>query len=627
MSHFAAPNLTLHQAFEIALQTHQSGKLPDAEAAYRRVLDLDPANVAAHNNLGNVLFVLGRAAEAEPHYRRTLELMPEVAVVHDHLGKVLVAQGRPEEAERCYRRACELAPDLAEAHADLANLLANRGRIEEAERAFRRAVAHNPANAEWLNSLGAVSAMLGRREEAHQNFLQALALNPDLAEAHGNLGNSLKSLGRFEEAEQCYRRALALKPDFHVAHSNLIFLLDLLERCDAREQQEERARWYRQHAARYAETIRPHANVPEPERRLRIGYVSADFRQHSAFFAFGPVLTRHDRSAFEVVCYSGVKVEDHLTARIRQSADAWRSTVGVPDGALAEQIRRDGIDILVDLSGISEDNRLLVFARKPAPIQVTAWGHPTGTGVKTIDYLLADPVLVPAEIRPLFAEKIVDLPCERCYEPPEYMPAVGPLPALGGRPFTFAYANRVEKISGAVIRLWGRILTAVPGARLLVKDHVLDEANVRQRLLTRLGEVGIAPERVRLIGQSTHREHLAIFNEADACLDPFPQGGAVSTAEALTMGVPVVTLCGRTVVSRQGAMNLAAIEMQDWIAHSEDEYVRIAVTAARDLPRLAALRQGMRARIANSVFGDPPRFTRAVESAYRTMWREWCARR
>ena len=627
MSDVASSIHLLQQAFASALALQQSGQLLQSEAAYRRILDLDPANIAAHNNLGNVLLALGRASEAEPHYRRALSLMPGLAVGHNHLGKALTALGHPADAEHCHRRACELDPGLAEAHIDLANLLVPAGRIDEAATFYAQAIALKPESAELHNSLGAVLAMRGRHDQALRSFMRARELNPGLAEAHCNLGSAFKIAGRFDEAEESLRQALALNPNMVTAHSNLIFLLDLLERCDAREQQGERARWYQQHAARFSQSIAPHDNTRDPERRLRIGYVSADFREHSAFYAFSPVLFRHNRAAFDVVCYSGVRVEDQLTARMKQSADAWRPTVGMSDEALAEQIRGDGIDILVDLSGHSEDNRLLVFARKPAPIQVTAWGHPTGTGLPTIDYFLADPVLVPAKIRPLLAEKVFDLPCERCYDPPEYLPAVTPPPSLAGHPFTFAHFNRVEKISNTVVRLWSRILAALPGARLFVKDSMLEYPNVQEWLLQKMGAAGIAPERVRLLGKTSHREQLAIYADVDVCLDPFPQGGAISTAEALWMGVPVVSLYGWTIVSRQGAMNLVALEMEDWIAHSEDDYVRIAVAAAGDLPRLSALRQGLRLRIANYPFGDLPRFTRAVERGYRTMWREWCSKR
>ena len=298
--------------------------------------------------------------------------------------------------------------------------------------------------------------------------------------------------------------------------------------------------------------------------------------------------------------------------------------MGVWAAARAEQIRSDRIDILVDLSGHSAGNRLPVFARKPAPVQVTAWGHAHGTGLDTMDYFFADPVFLAKKDRALFAEKVMDLPCVICYEAPAYAPEGHPLPALGGKPFTFGCINRIEKISDKSLRLWGQIMAALPRAGLLLKDHKLGNAKFREDFLRRLGAVGIGPERVRLAGGSPHAEHLKIYHEVDLGLDPFPHGGGVSTAEALWMGVPVVTLPGQTLPSRVSASVLTAIGMQDWVARSDEDYVRIAIEAASDLPHLAGLRQRLRAHMAASAVGDAKRYPAAVERAYRSMWLRWC---
>lgn len=526
-----------------------------------------------------------------PILQKTVALLPLDWEAHNNLGYTLQALGQSSVAEACCRRALELKPDYPEAHNNLGNALKDLGRLEEAERSYRR----------------------------------ALELKRDYAVVHSNLGNLLKDLGRLEEAERSYRRALELKPDYAVAHSNLIFTLDLMEHCDTRMQQEERRRWYLQHGRRYAQAIRPHENVPGPERKLRIGYVSADFCRRSPYYAFGSIICGHDHSAFEVVCYSEGLREDEATARLRRAAQVWRSSVGVSDEALAEQIRRDRIDILVDLSAHMAGSRLLVFARKPAPVQVTAWGYANGTGLQTMDYFFADSVAVPSEERIHYAEEVTDLPCIICYEPPEYLPAVSPLPALSGKPFTFGCINRPEKITGSVIALWCRILAALPEARLVIKGWGLYDQGLRGNLLQRFKNADIDAERVRLLGHSPHAEHLKIYHEVDLVLDSYPHGGGISTLEALWMGVPVVTLKGSTVTSRVSASILTALKLQDWIAGSDEEYGRIALEAARDLPRLGGVRQGLRARAGASVVGDVPRYTRAVEATYRTVWRRWCA--
>jgi protein O-GlcNAc transferase len=414
-----------------------TGRLQDAEQSFRRALAHNPGHIEAHDNLGKTLIDLQRPAEAEEYFRRTIALKPGHAEAHHVLGTLLRGLGRFDESERSLRRAIELNPDSAAMRNSLAAVLNDLGQLQEAAQRCREALILKPGYAPAHSNLGVILTELGQTADAERSLRQALALDPGFAEAHGHLAHALKAAGRLAEAERACRQALALRPDFADVHSNFIFLLDLLENRGIGEQQEERRRWYVQHGEKHAESIGRHDNSPEPGRKLRIGYVSADFFLHSAYFAFSPVIYGHDRSAFEVVCYSGVKHEDAATARLRRALHFWRSTVGMPDAALAEQIRGDRIDILVDLSGHSAGNRLAVFARKPAPVQVTAWGHATGTGLQTIDYFFADPIFVPTRDRALFAEEVIDLPCVICYEAPAYAPDVSPLPALSGKSFTF----------------------------------------------------------------------------------------------------------------------------------------------------------------------------------------------
>ena len=603
---------------------HGLKRLEEALKSYDRALEVEPDRADALYNRGLLLLDLKRSEEALDSFDRALEIEPDHADALCNRGLALRGLERLSEAEASFRRAVALKPNVHETHSNLGVVLFDLGRSRESQMSHRRAVEINPDFHEGHLNLGNALRAMGRLRESEASFLRALECKPDYADAHCNLGGILQNAGLLAEADERFRRALELKPDFAVAHDNLIFILDLREGIGAKEQQEERRRWYAQHGLVHAASIRPHDNLPDVERRLRIGYVSADFRRHSAYYTFSPVILRHEPSAFEVFCYSEGRREDDATARLRQGVQHWRPTTGVSDEALAEQIRADQIDILVDLSGHSAGNRLLVFARKPAPVQVTAWGHATGTGLETMDYYFADPVLVPAAERELYAEEVFDLPCFLCYEPPEYLPEVSPLPAHEGTPFTFGCINRVEKISDHSLVLWGRILAQMPGSVLLLKDKALDDAGHRQHFTRRLGEAGIGAGRVRLLGWTAHAEHLKIFAEVDLGLDPFPQGGGISTAEALSMGLPVVTLKGPTVASRASAAILASLGMHEWIADSDQEYVRIALQAAQDLPRLARTRADLRQRLAASAFGDPERYTRAVEEAYRSMWRRWC---
>jgi protein O-GlcNAc transferase len=582
--------MTASDAFQLALQHQQSGRLQDAEACYRRVIALNPGHAEAHNNLGNVLNALGRTLEAEPHYRRTLELRPDAAAVHDNLGKVLSTLGRNEEAERSIRRALELQPDYAEAHNDLGQLLQQRG----------------------------------LREEAEQSYRKAAALKPALAAAHFNIGNLLFSYGRTEEAERSYREALALDPGHAETHRNLVFLLNYVPGKRPAEIYAE----HRSFAARFCPPpdSLPHLNTPDAGRKLRIGYVSGDFRDHALAFFIEPVLARHDRKSFEIFCYSNYGRADAVTGRLKSVADHWREVSALNDAALATLVRDDAIDILVDLSGHTLHNRLLAFARKPAPVQATWLGYLNTTGLEAMDYRITDAqASPPGPLDALHSEKLVRLPDSQwCYRPPAGCPAVSPPPSASSGRITFAAFTNLSKIGQPTIELWARLLARVPGSQLLVVSAIL--ASVPDAYVERFTRHGIAPERLRLAGTMPFTDYLALHGSADIVLDTFPYSGGTTTCHSLWMGVPVVSLTGETTTSRGGASLLHAIGLPELVAQTPEQYLEIAAALAADPRRLAALRAGMRARMAASPLMDEVRFTRNLEQAYRSMWRAWCAK-
>ena len=630
----------------------------DAVASFRRALEVNPKHPLACNNLGIALQDTGRTDDAIAAFRRALVTDPTYAEAHFNLARALASQGHYDDAVAGYRRAIAFKPGYADAHINLGASLQALARYDEAADSLNLALLLHPDSVEALNNLGIVLRELARYDESIACLERALAINPQFAEAHNNLANSLKDarrydeaithyrqaialkadyaeawnnlgtalglLNQYEEAIACYRKALAIKPDFPEAHSYLIFTIDFLPGSSVADQQEERARWYNEHAAQFASAIRPHANNRDPERRLRIGYVSADFRRHSAALAIGPVLRHHDRGAFDVVLYSGVKREDEVTKDFKGRATLWRPVAGLSDETLAEQIRADGIDVLIDLSGHTEGNRLLAFARKPAPVQMTGWGHALGTGVRAIDYFLADPVSVPADFRPLFAETVIDLPAIIGYEAPAYAPEVSALPALSGQPLTFGSFNRISKLTPATLAAWSRLLEAVPGARLLLKDSQLSDPGERRRITDVLAGYGIGPSRLLLLPGTSHAEHLAAYGQMDIALDPFPTNGGVTTTEALWMGVPVVALLGASVSSRVSAGILSGLGLKDWIASGEEDYVAIAARHAADRAGLSSLRGQMRAMMRASAVGNPDAYCRAVEAAYRAAWRSYC---
>jgi predicted O-linked N-acetylglucosamine transferase (SPINDLY family) len=392
------------------------------------------------------------------------------------------------------------------------------------------------------------------------------------------------------------------------------------------EHQRERHIYFRAHAKRLAPQGSAASNDRTLSRRLVLGYVSADFKHHSAATCFLPVLQRHSREEFQINCYSGVQVEDDWTRRFRECTDVWRSVSGVPDEALAAQIREDGVDILIDLSGHSKGNRLLVFARKPAPIQVTAWGHGGGTGLPMMDYQFTDPVSIPAMARPLFAEQAYDLPCCITFEAPAFTPPVGTLPARRKGFVTFGSLNRFTKVTPEVERIWAQILAAVPGSHLILKDGRFDHPENRNRILASFAEMGIASERIELRGFTSHQGHLAACGDIDIMLDTFPQNGGITTWEALWMGTPVIAVLGNTFASRISGAILHALELEAWVGKDEGEYLEVAIHQATNLDQLAQFRLDIRSRILSSAAGNPERYTRAVEQAYRAMWATWIAK-
>jgi len=646
--------------FERALALHRKGCLAEAELLYRGILNKDPRHFDALQLLGAIDLQQGRDQEAQRKIRQALEINPRSDSAHTNLGYVLVKLKRFEEALSSCDKALAIKPGHAEALCNRGNALKELRRHEEALASYDKALAIRPAYAEAFYNRGLALFDLNRREEALESLDRALAVNPILVEAFLVRGSVLRALHRPEEALATYDQALAIRPDnadvlynrgaalvelrrykegiasydralavepgHALAGSNKVFSLDFVPGYGFAEQQEARRSWYRSLPENLRNGVAPTPRDANPSRPLVLGYVSADFKDHSAAACFGPVLRRHDRSNFQVVCYSGVKVEDELTEDFRRRADKWRSVSDLSDEALAEQIRADGIDILVDLSGHTGGNRLLVFARKPAPIQVSAWGSATGTGLPAIDYLFSDPVAIPAAVRPLFAETVIDLPCLGPFEAPEYMPPVAELPALSRGAVTFGCLNRLGKVTQTALELWARILRAVPGSRLLLKDAAFDNPVMQARVRDTLAGQDIGAERIELRGGSPRRDHLAAYDDVDIALDPFPHNGGISTWESLWMGVPVVAKLGDSVASRISGAILNAVGLTEWAVDGDDEYAALAARQASELQALAQLRRGMRARVAASPAGNLDRYTRVVEAAYRNMWRAYLDR-
>lgn len=600
------------------------GRFDEAIAAYRRALELKPDAPDALNALGIALKERGLNEEATAAFRRALELNPDDAEACNNLGGSLAEEGRLDEAIASFKRAIELRPGYPQAHNNLGYAFRERGQLDEAVAACRRAVELSPDFPEAHDNLGAALLRQGRLDEAIAACRRALELQPDFPEAHNNLGGALLRQGQPDEAIAEYRHAHECAPDFVSAHSNLVFSLQLHPGHDERTIAEELERWNRRFSDPVKQFSRPHTNDRSPERRLRVGYVSADFRDHPVGRHVLPLFESHDRERVEILCYSGGLRPDWMTERLRAQAGVWRSSVGVPDAKLAEMIRNDGVDILVDLAMHSAGSRLPVFAWEPAPVQVTWLGYPGSTGLRSIGYRLTDAQMEPlGKASAWSSEEPVRLPdCWCCYQQVGETPEVNALPALLAGGVTFGSLNNFAKVHEGVLSLWARVLEAMKGSRLLM---FCPEGRTRDRIRAFFGARGIAAERVELVGALPRLEYLRQYQRIDIGLDPFPFNGMTTTCDALWMGAPVLTLLGEMPASRVGLSLLSSVGLPELAAHSEEDYLRMAIELAGNLPRLADLRATLRGRMQASALMDAPRFARNVENAYRSMWQAWIA--
>jgi protein O-GlcNAc transferase len=600
----------------------EQNRFVESEASCRRALKLRPDFTDAHGNLGAALQGQGRFAESEKSYRRAVEITPESADLHFNLGVVLQNQRRYAEAEPSYLRSLQLVPGLTKASNNLATILNILGRFSEAEIVCRRALELAPEHSEVCVNLAITLKALGRSSEAELSCRLAIKVNPDSAAAYSNLGNILQDQGRHIEAEQSYWRALEIRPDWELVFDNLLFGYIY----QPEKSVEEIALAYRRYDAQFGLpqfNSTPHTNVRDPVRRLKIGYVSADFRTHAVAAFIEPVLSSHDKSVFEVFCYSNHARHDAVTEKIKNHVDHWRLCVELSDDRLAECIRADGIDLLIDLSGHTADNRLLTFARKPAPVQLTYLGYPGTSGLSAMDYRITDGYADPLEGLEYYSEKLLRLPDSLCcYRPVIDMPEVGPLPALKNGYITFGSFNNSSKVDNNAIVLWSKILLSLPSSRLLMVT--IPEGERRETIARQFEAAGVTRDRIDFQGKLLTPQFHKLFQQVDIALDPLLMTGGTTTCESLWMGVPVIVMKGKRFIHRVGYSFLCSAGLARYAAKTPDEYVQIALAAAADIQGLAQLRAGMREQLAVSALMDQAHFTRNFEKILREAWHHWC---
>lgn len=626
---------TIPQILQLALHYQQLGEWQSAETLLRQVLQGELHNnnefcMIAYTHLGMVLTAQDRTSEALECYQRAVVLNPQDARAHYNLGNLLREQKQWQEAIDCYQQAIRLNPTLVEAYNNLGNVWRNQNQLAEAVACFQKALTVNPTHAKTYYNLGMALTGLSKFTEALTCYQRALTLNSNYAPQiyHGQ-GVTLYYQGKIPEAITSFKKAVAMKPTYTNAHSNLLMALNYTTEYNRATMFIEHQQFNEQQAKPLAVFIKPHHHDHNPQRQLKIGYVSQDFRKHSVAYFIEPILAHHDPRQVEIYCYyNNFQPLDETTERLQQYTAGWRNCLELSDEALAEQIREDKIDILVDLTGHTGYNRLLVFARQPAPVQVTYLGYSNTTGLTAIDYRLTDGYADPEGIAdPFSSETLVRMPHSYfCYSPADetLSAPLSPLPALTNNYLTFGSFNNCAKLSPEILNWWGQLLTTLPDAKLLVKSKSLEDTSTRQALQDHFARYGITLDRLILTGFAQGmNDHLRVYSQVDIALDSFPYNGATTTCESLWMGIPVVTLVGETHVARMGLSILSTVGLTELIATTPEEYLNICINLANQKEHLQRLRATMRERLQASPLMDAASFTHHLETVYRAMWEKW----
>lgn len=643
---------------ERAILLEETGRLEDAVAGYRSALEVEPENAATwadlagalrrlarddeaepaienalarnpdqpdlHYNLGNLRRAASRVRPAIASYLRALELDPDLVPALVNLALALAETGDPVTGEISLRRAVELEPDDASHLANLGALLIRQDRLVEALASLERSVALDPrATDAWIN-LGQAQSLSGRIRQALESFDTALSLDPASSTAHAGRASTLQFAGRPEEAAASARRAVALDPASTVAGQNLVMIEPYRQEATLASVAAVHRMWDESHAARFAAGWRPHTRPRDPDRPLSLGFVSGDFRRHPVGYFTLAVIEQLALRGTRILCYYNGGHRDDFTRRYQECSEGFRPIGTLTDDEAAERIRSDGIDLLFDLSGHSGGNRILIFARRPAPVQVTWAAYMATTGLSAMDWIVADRFHIPPGAEEHYRERVHRMPDSYiCYGPDPRSGPVAELPALTAGHVTFGSFNSPGKMHPGVIALWSRVLLAVPDARLVLRFRGMTDPAIADTLRSGFAAEGIDLARLRLEEGSSTEGMLAAYQEVDIGLDPLPFSGGVTTCEALWMGVPVITIPGRLFSGRHSLSHVSNAGFPGLIARDEDDYVRLACDLAGDRPRLARMRAGMRDTMRSSPLCDPERFARSFADFCRMAWREW----
>lgn len=580
------------QLFYIGQQHHTQGDLQQAELFYNQVLLVNPNHSNTLQALGVIRFQTRRFQEAIALINQSLSINPNCAEAHNNLGNIFEELDRFEDAKNHYDVALSINPKLVNAHYNLGNL-------------FKR---------------------LCQFDKVKDCYQLALDIDPSFEDAYNGLGVTLVAEGKIDEGLEYYRKLLKINPNYVIAYDNLLMALNYHSNLTSEEVYKEHLEYGNRYGFPFKSFIQPHTNSLISNRPIRIGYVSGDFLHHSVAYFLEPVFKFYNKQKFEVFCYSNIPQGDNVTELLKASVNNWIDIYGMSDEQVANQIRKDGIDVLVDLGGHTAGNKLLVFARKPAPIQVSWLGYPNTTGLDTIDYRIVDKYTDPEGVTDKFyTEKLIRMPeCFSCFKPMTDIVEVNELPSLKNGYITFGSFNNVSKITPGVLELWSKIILTVPNSKLMLKYDILLADSVKKRVYDLFEQYGVSRERVDLVGHmASYEDHLKCYNNIDIALDPFPYNGTTTSCEALYMGVPVITLEGDRHVSRTTSSQLHNIGLSEFIATTKDEYVNIAELMSHKVEFLNTLRLQLRERVKFSPLMDGERFTKNLEIVYQDMWKKY----
>lgn len=632
------------------------GQLDEAVASHEKAIQLKPDYAQAYNNRGNVLRELELLNKALESYNKAVQLKPDYAEAHSNRGIALQALGQLSEAFESYNKAIQFKPDHTEAYTNQGNLFRELGQFDNSVAGYKKAIELEPDCAETYSNLGVVLKDLGQLDESVESLEKAIQLKPDCAEAHSNLGitlqelgrlydsiasydkairhrpdyekaysnrgNSLKELGQLDAALESFNKAIQLKPDYIEAYNNLLMFLNYTTRHSSIDRVSI-ARKFGELVTKKARTRFSDYHCQPMPGRLRVGFVSGDLRSHPVGYFLESILSSIDSSKIELIAYSTTPKFDALSERIKPLFSQWKPIYDQNDETAAKLIHTDGIHVLLDLAGHTAENRLPMFAYKPSPVQVSWLGYFATTGVNEMDYLLGDPFVTPPKYDDKFTEKVWRLPESRwCVTPPDVGVGVSALPALSNGYVTFGCFSNLTKVNDAVIRLWAKILAAIPNSRLLFKAAQFRDPLVRKRVIQEFAARGISSTQLTLEGPEARQKYFAAYKNIDITLDPFPFTGGTTSVDSLWMGVPLITLAGDSLASRQGVGVLMNAGLPDLIAKDEEEYLNKAVLFASDLDKLTSLRAGLRSKLLASPLFDAPRFARNFENALTEMWNQ-----